>query len=116
MASRWHKAVSSESLPPRSLLKVRIAGEAVLLARLDDGTAAASSPVCPHEAADLAEGSIYMGAIECPRHRYLYDLRTGENRYPKDVYPADLAAELNALRLFDVKEEQGWIWVRMDEE
>ena len=116
MASRWHKVVSSESLPPRSLSKVRIAGEAVLLARLEDGTLAASSPVCPHEAADLAEGSIYMGAINCPRHHYLYDLRTGENRYPRNVFPADLAARLEPLRLFDVKEEQGWIWVRLGEE
>lgn len=111
MVNGWHKALKSESLQPRSLLKVEIEGEAVLLARLEDGTLAASSAVCPHEDADLSDGSIYMGAVECPRHHYLYDLRTGENRYPRNVFPSDLAAGLAPLPLFPVKEEDGWIWV-----
>ena len=111
MVNGWHKVLKSESLRPRSLSKVEIAGEAVLLARLEDGTLAASAVVCPHADAALSGGTIYMGAIECPRHHYLYDLRTGENRYPRNVFPADLASGLAPLPLFPVKEEDGWIWV-----
>ena len=111
MARGWRKAIASASLCSRELVKVRVAGRSVLLARLEDGTLAASSPVCPHESADLSEGSIYMGAIDCPRHHYLYDLRTGENRYPRNVFPADLAARLAPLRMYPVKEADGWIWI-----
>lgn len=111
MANGWHRAVAADQLPPGSVLKVRIHGRAVLVARLEDGTPAASSVVCPHELADLSEGKLYMGAIDCPRHHYLYDLRTGENRYPRNVFPADLAARLAPLSLYPVKEEDGWIWV-----
>ncbi len=87
----------------------------MLLARLDDGTVAASAVACPHEGADLSDGMVYMDAIDCPRHHYLYDLRTGVNRYPREVYPADLAACLAALRVYPAKEEDGWIWVRVRE-
>lgn len=106
--------MASESLQPRGLRKVEIAGRDILLARLEDGTLAASSTVCPHQAADLSKGRIYMGAIDCPLHHYLYDLRIGENRYPRNVFPADLAANLSPLPLYPVKEEDGWVLVAID--
>ena len=115
MADAWHKAMASADLGPRGLVKVQIAGEWLLLARLEDGTVAASAAICPHQDADLSRGTIYMGAIDCPRHHYLYDLRTGRNRYPRDVFPADLASRLGPLTIFPVKEEEGWVWVRLEE-
>lgn len=115
MVDSWHKALPSADLITGKLAKVRVAGRAVLLARLEDGAPAAAAVVCPHEAADLSEGSLYFGAVDCPRHHYLYDLRTGENRYPRRVFPADLAAKLAPLRLFPVKESEGWIWVGISE-
>lgn len=108
---RWHRALPSDQLPAGRLTKARVSGRAVLLARLEDGTPVAASTVCPHQAEDLSKGTVYMGAVDCPRHHYLYDLRTGENRYPKSVFPADKAAALDSLPLYPVKEEDGWIWV-----
>jgi nitrite reductase/ring-hydroxylating ferredoxin subunit len=93
------------------LAKVEVEGHPVLLARLEDGTVAAAAAVCPHRGEDLSEGRLYMGAIDCPLHHYLYDLRSGVNRYPRDVYPADLAAQVAPLPLYPVKEEDGWVWV-----
>jgi len=95
---------------------VLVDGRPVLLARLEDGTVAAASAVCPHRGEDLSGGRVYMGLIDCPLHHYLYDLRTGVNRYPRDVFPADLAAQVKSLPLYPVKEEDGWIWIlRKDE-
>ena len=111
----WQKVLPSADLKSYALAKVFVAGEPVLLARIEDGTVAASSAVCPHRGEDLSEGVLYMGAIDCPRHHYLYDLRTGANRYPRNVFPADLAADLKPLPLFLVREEDGWIWVRCRE-
>ena len=87
----------------------------MLLVRLDDGTVVAAGLLCPHQGADLSEGTLYLDAIDCPRHHYLYDLRTGANRYPGEVFPADLAQKLCPLPLFPVKEEEGWIWVAIGE-
>ncbi|MBW3595895.1 MAG: Rieske (2Fe-2S) protein [Planctomycetes bacterium] len=115
MADVWRKALPSDDLERGKLAKAFVAGQAVLLARLEDGTVAASSPLCPHERADLSQGSVYMGAVDCPLHHYLYDLRTGQNRYPRNVFPADLAEKLGDLPLYRVKEEEGWIWVAVDE-
>ena len=108
---RWHKVLPAAELAPRTLRKVCVAGSVVLLVRSEDGALQATSAVCPHQAADLSQGKVYMGAIECPRHRYLYDLRTGRNRYPREVFPADLAAALDPLPLYPVREKSGWIWV-----
>ena len=108
---RWVKVLPSAELRRGALRKVRVAGRAVLLARLEDGALAATSVVCPHEAADLSQGKVYMGAIDCPRHHYLYDLRTGRNRYPHSVFPANLAADLAPLPVYPVRELNGWVWV-----
>ncbi|HJZ91106.1 MAG TPA: Rieske (2Fe-2S) protein [Gemmataceae bacterium] len=112
----FRKALPSIDLGPGALTKVIVAGKPVLLARLEDGTVAAASAVCPHRGEDLSGGHIYMGAIDCPHHHYLYDLRTGVNRYPRDVFPADLAAGVAPLPLYAVKEEGGWIWIGLKDE
>ena len=107
----WERVLSSAGLNRGALAKVFVAGRPVLLARLEDGTVAAASSICPHRGEDLSGGRVYMGAIDCPLHHYLYDPRTGVNRYPRDVFPADLAAQVKPLPLYPVKEEDGWIWV-----
>ena len=114
-AGDWHRSLAAADLRPGSLTRTVVAGRAVLLARLEDGSLAAASPVCPHRGEDLSGGRVYMGAIDCPLHHYLYDLRTGVNRYPRDVFPADLAARVAPLPLYPVKDEGGWIWVRSPE-
>jgi len=112
MGPMWQKVLPSDALRIGGLAKVHVGRRPVLLARLEDGTVAAASTVCPHQGEDLSGGMVYMGAIDCPLHHYLYDLRTGENRYPRNVFPADLVGGLRPLPLYPVKEEGGWIWVR----
>jgi len=107
----WHRVLPIADLANSQLAKVFVNGRPVLLARLEDGTVSATSAICPHRGEDLSGGRVYMGAIDCPLHHYLYDLRTGINRYPRDVFPADLAAQVKSLPLYPVKEEDGWIWI-----
>ena len=107
----WFRVLPSGELPVGGLAKVFVGGRPVLLARLEDGTVAAASAVCPHRGEDLSGGRLYFDAVDCPLHHYVYDLRTGVNRYPREVFPADLAARVAPLPLYPVKEEGGWIWV-----
>jgi 3-phenylpropionate/trans-cinnamate dioxygenase ferredoxin component len=111
----WRRVLASADLKPGALAKVVVDGQAVLLARLEDGAMTAASTVCPHRGEDLSGGRVYMGAVDCPLHHYVYDLRTGENRYPRNVFPADKACGLAPLPLHPVKEEEGWIWIDLRE-
>src|SRR5262245_5226548 len=107
----WHRVLASADLKHGALAKVFVAGAPVLLARLDDGSVAAATAVCPHRGEDLSGGMLYFDAIDCPLHHYVFDLRTGVNRYPRNVFPADLAARVPSLRIYPVQEKDGWIWV-----
>ena len=52
--------------------------------------------------------------IDCPFHHFQYDVRTGENVFPKNVYPPDvsyLQQQLRPLQTYPVKVEDGEIWV-----
>jgi 3-phenylpropionate/trans-cinnamate dioxygenase ferredoxin component len=114
--SLWQRVIPVQDLNSGQVIRVSVAGRNVMLVCLEDGTVAAASPICPHQGEDLTAGKLYMGAIDCPGHHYLYDLHTGENRYPRNVFPADLGAELAPLRLYPTKIEEGWIWVQASRE
>ncbi|HVY60901.1 MAG TPA: Rieske 2Fe-2S domain-containing protein [Planctomycetota bacterium] len=115
---RWERTIPSAAIPPGRPAAAFIGPRKVLVARLEDGTVVAANPRCPHQGADLTDGgTVYMGAIDCPWHHYLYDLRTGENRYPREVFPADLACALKPLRLLPAREEpDGYVYVGVEGE
>ncbi len=50
--------------------------------------------------------------IDCPYHHYAYDARTGENRYPKRVFPRERADKVRSIRAFEARDDDGWVWVR----
>lgn len=88
----------------------------MLLGRLRSGKVVAADACCPHEQAPLADGTIRGEAVDCPRHHYLFDLRTGRNVYPYPIYPEWKQKEVGDLSLpvFPCREEGGWIWVTFE--
>jgi nitrite reductase/ring-hydroxylating ferredoxin subunit len=47
-------------------------------------------------------------------HHFTYDVRTGENLFPKNVYPASmthLRRQVIPLRTYRVRVEDGWVLV-----
>jgi nitrite reductase/ring-hydroxylating ferredoxin subunit len=86
-------------------------GRAVLLTRLEDGTPVAFGPICPHQSRPMDDGSLWEGEIDCPHHHYTYDPRTGENRFPKRIFPAHRAASVRPIAVFEVREADGWVLV-----
>ncbi|MEA2717438.1 MAG: hypothetical protein QOI99_1755 [Actinomycetota bacterium] len=96
-----------------AIRRVRAGDTYVLVARLGDGEVVAFDATCPHQVTELDEGAIVGGLVSCPRHRYLYDPRSGRN-----VVPAAGAKPENLWKLrpgylpcFPVEERDGWIWV-----
>ncbi|MEO8367210.1 MAG: FAD-dependent oxidoreductase [Pseudoxanthomonas sp.] len=68
--------VPLSSVPTSGVLAGHVDGEAVLLARLDDGIFAVGG-TCTHYGAALAEGLASNGEIHCPWHHACFSLRTG---------------------------------------
>jgi NADPH-dependent 2,4-dienoyl-CoA reductase/sulfur reductase-like enzyme/nitrite reductase/ring-hydroxylating ferredoxin subunit len=68
--------VALADVPSQGVLAGHVDGEAVLLARLDDGLHAVGG-ACTHYGAPLAEGLVANGEIHCPWHHACFSLRTG---------------------------------------
>lgn len=104
----------SEELAAGQLREVRVGRRRIVVGRLHDGSVVAFGPLCPHERAPLVEGHFRGGAIDCPRHHYLFDVRTGANLYPLPIYPAWKRAQVGRLQLpiYPAIEREGWVAVR----
>lgn len=112
------QTVRAEELPAGEgaatrIRRVRAGDTYVLVARLADGEVVAFDATCPHQVTELDTAELVDGLVSCPRHRYLYDPRSGRN-----VVPACTAKRENLWKLrpgylpcFPVEERDGWIWV-----
>ncbi len=76
-------------------------------------------PICPHQNNPLEGARVWDGQLECPWHHFRYDLRTGKNLYPKNVYPLGagdmdevrLEADIRSLTTYPVDIRNGEIFV-----
>ncbi len=84
--------------------KVLAGQKEICLVRLSDGFYAVDN-ACPHQGAPLSEGKCLQDdRIECPFHRYTFDLRSGKDlkgmcndlkAYPVELRPEGLFIDLN---------------------
>jgi len=99
--------------PDTAIRRVRVGDTYVLVARLADGEVVAFDGTCPHQVTELDTSSIVDGLVSCPRHRYLYDPRSGSNVVPTCTAKRENLWKLKPgyLPVFAVEERDGWIWV-----
>jgi NAD(P)H-dependent nitrite reductase small subunit len=73
---RWLHVAEVEALAPGE--GVSVPGGPVQLAVFHDGGEFfAIDDACPHQGASLATGTLHEGRVICPRHSWVFDLRTG---------------------------------------
>ncbi len=115
---RFVNVLSSHELSPGELREVVVGSCRLVVGRLPSGEVVAFGAACPHEAAPLAQGTFRGGAIDCPRHHYMFDPRTGQNLFPLPIYPAWKRAQVGDLTLptFPVTERNGQIAVAVGPE
>lgn len=104
------KVANISDVAPETMQIVQADGLPIIVANVA-GEFFAIEANCPHRSAPLIQGKLWGTVIECPWHHYRYDLQTGENIYPRNVYPADLPylqKDLKPLRCYPV-------WVEGDE-
>ncbi len=113
---QWVEVARLEELSPGGIKRVEAAGQVLALVSLG-GNVHAVSAVCPHRGGPLDKGRIWDHKLECPWHHFLFDLATGANIYPANVYPADLPqlrAQLTPLTVFPVRVEEGRVLVKVE--
>jgi 3-phenylpropionate/trans-cinnamate dioxygenase ferredoxin component len=102
-----------DEVPPGRTKFVR-AGEIPVILANYHGRIYALSGLCPHRNNPLEGAVLWDDLIDCPFHHFQYDVRTGENRFPKNVYPEDmphLEQQVRSLQHYAVEVRDGDIWV-----
>lgn len=120
MSESWIRAAHISEVPPGTTRVVRLDYRPVLLANWE-GHLFAFVAVCPHQRNPLDGAQLWNGQVECPWHHFRYDLRTGENTYPQNVYPLGasdidqdrLRAEVRPLKTYAVEVRDGEIYVEL---
>lgn len=107
----YERVARSDEVARPGFVRREAHGRPVLLVRLSDGSPVAFGHICPHQGLELDEGVLWEDEVDCPHHHYTYDPRTGENLYPKRVFPARRAAGVRGIPVFETREEDGWVWV-----
>ncbi len=64
-------------LPTETGVRIDCDGTSVAVFRVDDAVYAVAD-TCSHAEASLAEGELFDGEVECPRHGAMFDVTTGE--------------------------------------
>lgn len=97
----FHKVARAEDLPPGAGLMVEVGNEQIALFNFG-GAYYATSDMCPHRGASLAEGFLDRGKVFCPWHCFDFDLKTGA---------CEMVPSLR-IRVYEVKVEEGEVLVR----
>lgn len=100
-------------MPPGHTKFIRVNGRPVLLANRK-GRIYALHGICPHQNNPLEGATIWDHLIDCPWHHFQFDVRTGENYYPSNVYPRDVKKQVRPLRTFPVQVKEGEVWVDLE--
>ena len=61
-----------------SIRSYSLIGKKIGVIKRADGTFYAMDVACKHQGADLTKGSVINNIATCPRHKWQYDLETGE--------------------------------------
>ncbi|MFQ5656648.1 MAG: Rieske (2Fe-2S) protein [Candidatus Methylomirabilales bacterium] len=104
---RLIKVAEVGQILPGKIKSVMVHGHEVVIVNLGDSYVAFDAR-CPHKGGPLGEGTLWEETIQCPWHHHRYDVRTGQNVYPKNVYPSDmprLLEQVGSLKMYAVRVE-----------
>jgi 3-phenylpropionate/trans-cinnamate dioxygenase ferredoxin subunit len=112
----FQKLAREEEIPPGQTKFLQVGKQPVVLANYG-GRIYAVFGLCPHQNNPLEGTMMWDKLIDCPFHHFQYDVTTGENFFPRNVYPKDckrLEAQLRPLRTYAVELREGEVWVNLE--
>jgi nitrite reductase (NADH) small subunit len=92
-----------DALPPGRPVLREIEGRRVALVRLGK-TVHALDDACPHAGGPLSEGTVAGGALTCPYHAWVWDLRSGACIAP---------ARGRRVAVYPTRVDAGEVWVEL---
>jgi nitrite reductase (NADH) small subunit len=101
----WIEVAQLADIPPLGSRVVKTERGDVALFRTADDQVYALHDRCPHKGGPLSQGIVHGQAVTCPLHNWVMDLASGEARAP----------DTGCTKRFDVKEENGRIWICQQE-
>ena len=105
-AVRYVTVARVEEILPGQTRMVEVEQCSILLVN-DQGTFYALQGLCGHQNLPLVGGQVWRGVLDCPWHHFQYDIRTGENLYPRRVYPLNalphLRQQVSSLMTYPVR-------------
>lgn len=104
MAEIWVRVAAAADVPEGGVIAVRVGEREIALYHLPGGEYRATDNICSHEYAQLSDGWLENGEIECPLHAARFDIRSGK---------ALCAPAEKDLDVFAVKAEGGDLLLRL---
>ena len=107
------KLARADEIPPGQTRFFHAGKTPVILANCR-GAIHALHGICPHQFNRLEGAILWDHLLECPFHHFQFDVRTGENHFPRNVYPEDLPhlqRQVRPLRTYAVEVREGDVWV-----
>lgn len=111
----FHFVARTEEIPPGQTRYYRVNGHPLVIARWEDRYFALGG-ICPHRLNPLEGAQLWGHLLDCPWHHFQYDIRTGENYFPRNVYPQDypeLEEQLRPLPTYRIELRGPEIWVEL---
>jgi nitrite reductase/ring-hydroxylating ferredoxin subunit len=90
----WVRVAARSGVAENTAISVRVGDKEIALYHLPGGEFRATDNICTHEYAQLTDGWLEDGCIECPLHAARFDIRSGKAL----CAPADVD-----LKVFEVK-------------
>ena len=94
-----------DDLPRGRGVRIKVGDHRVAMFRIEDEVYAVGDR-CSHAEASLAEGEVWDGSVECPRHGSEFDLVTGE--------PHSLPAT-QPVPVYSTSVEDGVVYLELEE-
>jgi 3-phenylpropionate/trans-cinnamate dioxygenase ferredoxin subunit len=110
--SGFHFIARTEQIPPGQTRFFCVDGRPLVIAHWS-GEFFALDGVCPHKGFELHGALLWDHLITCPWHQYQYDVRTGENYFPKNVSPSDPGPSPRPLQKYRLELRGAEIWVEL---
>ena len=101
----WQPVAGESDLFPGESMVVRVGAEEFALHNVN-GRYHATGNRCPHQGGSLGDGYLEGNRIICPLHGWEFDVATGHAATPMQP---------GRIRVYDVKVEQGRVWVDVPE-
>jgi phenylpropionate dioxygenase-like ring-hydroxylating dioxygenase large terminal subunit len=114
LRSHWYIACSSQALKKKPISAV-ILGTPLVLFRGLDNRAVALEDRCAHRNVPLSSGRVCQGELECPYHGWRYG-HEGEVSMIPAIDDADLPLRMPKIRQYPCLEQDGYLWVCLDEQ